>query len=402
MSSNRNLVRLLALLLLLTSVHGVAAQGTPVGGAVREIELSNVGSPISMSPNGEYLVVESSSEGLCIYDTETMAKISCADLTRLNSRIRKGDVVWSPDSTRLAFGEIALRDLKDSDLWVMDAHSGVLTKLTDETDDERKRDDADSAELLVDISPAWTPDGQSITFSRSTYKDEELLGNVIAQIPATGGEVETLALVSTEEMAYLYRAAWSPDGASFYYSVTYPSPDNPDNGIWVLNKATGQTRQLTQADDPEQGPLALEEVSPAGDRLLALYYMTDADNPSLLRFVDPETGALSPAPNPGPGSEFFEGTSIATFSPDGRYLLQAVGQHSDVRDFWVTNLSTGESTVVATGLEDAISVDYGLGPVWGSNGLVFVAHTVVGVYFFSIEGVGTADGSAQESPSSIG
>ncbi len=395
MSANRHVVRLLALLLLLTSAQGVAAQGTPVGGAVREIKLSDLGSPISMSPNGAYLVVESSSEGLCVYDTETMEQISCGDLSGLNSGIRNGEVVWSPDSTRLAFGEIAFRHLKDSDLWVMDARSGVVTKLTDEQENERNQDDADTRELLVDISPAWTPDGQFITFSRSAYKGSELLENVIAQVPAAGGDVETLALVSLEEMAYQYRAAWSPDGTSFYYTVTYLHPDNPDNGIWVLNKATGQTRQLTKADDAEQGPLSLEEVSPAGDRLLAVYSMNDAkrdaDNPSLLRFVDPETGALSPVPDPPPDSETYDGTSIATFSPDGHYLLQAVGQEDGIRDFWVTNLSTGESTVVATGLEDAISVEYGLGPVWGSNGLVFVAHTVVGAYFFSIEGAGTVD-----------
>ena len=378
--------------------------GTPVGGEVRNVDLPD-GRAVSLSPDGRLLaVVVLPSTSLCIYDVETMAELSCADLTVLAAGIRVEDIVWSPDSTRLAFGERSFLILRDGDLWVMDAQTGALENLTDDNYDGRFFSPSDQPDVRfsVDVSPAWTPDSQFITFSRTNFVGKESQGNVVAQIPSTGGEVETLATVSTSEIGvYYYRAAWSPDGDRFYYTVSYLDHDNPDNGIWVYAKATGETRLLAKSDDPELGQLALKEVSPAADRLLAYYPAASGQfayvNRSVLRFVDPTTGALSAVPDPAPESEIFGGGWIATFSPDGQYFLQAVGINASSRDFWTTNLATGEATIVATGLQDAIPIDYSLGPVWASNGLVFVSRGVTGAYFFPIVGAGL-EGTAPASP----
>ena len=64
-------------------------------------------------------------------------------------------------------------------------------------------------------------------------------------------------------------------------------------------------------------------------------------------------------------------------------------------------MATGVSTQVASDLEQAVPIEYQLGPVWGSNGVVFVSHSIVGVYFFPIEGAGLAKGTvapAEASP----
>jgi Tol biopolymer transport system component len=335
-------------------------------------------------------------ESLCVYDVATMAEVSCADLSVLNTTLRMEDVVWSPDSTRLAFSEQTFMTFKDGDLWVMDATTGSLTNLTD--DDYTGailflNEDADDVQFFVDVSPAWTPDGQSITFSRTLSGDGGVTTNVIAQIPAAGGEVETLATVADAPGVFYYRGAWSPDGARFYYSVAWPDLDNPDNGIWVYDNASGATSLLAVSDDPEFGPLVLREVSPAGDRLLAYYPAALSSmaylERSALRFVDVATGEVSPVPHPGPESAIWDGTWIATFSPDGQYLLQAVGLDAGSRDFWLTDLSTGESIEVISDLEDAIPIEYELGPVWGTDGTVFVAWNVIGAHFFPIEGAGT-------------
>jgi len=387
------------------SDFSLGALAAPTGGSVREVDLPQ-GRAISMSPNGQLLATAVlPAKLLCIYRVETTEQVSCADLSGLNSGLRVDDVVWSPDSTKLAFGENSFLYFRDGDLWVMDAQTGQLTDLTDDGYDGKVRlidESAKSTTYYIDVSPAWTPDGQFITFSRSIFTGKQPLGNIVAQVPASGGEVETLATVSTDiSGVYYYRAAWSPDGASFYYSVYFPQMNNPDNGIWVYDKASGQTMLLAKSDDVELGPLVLREVSPAGDRLLAYYPSALAQfgyvNRSVLRFVDPATGVLGPVPDPVPESEIFEGTWIATFSPDGQYFLQAHGIADQSGDFWVTNLDTGESTQVASDLEYAMPIEYALGPVWGSNGLVFVAKSLVGAYFFPIEGAGTA-GAPEATP----
>ncbi len=391
---------------------GTDARAIPTAGEVRLFELPE-GRAVSMSPDGTKLaVVVPPSTSLCIYDVATEAEISCADLAVLNSGIRTEDVVWSPDSTRLAFGENSFLTLDDGDLWVMDAQTGALANLTDDGYEGAlmalSGGDADVT-ASVEVSPAWTPDGRSITFSSSQIVEGKWRGNVIGQIPADGSEdMEILARVTPEEPGVVYRGTgWSPDGASFYYTLIHTSLDDPENGIWVYDKATGATRQLAVSDDPQAGPLALRAVSPAGDRLLAYYPVglnqTGFPHTSMLRFVDPGTGAVSPVPEPDPGANdpLFAGTWIATFSPDGRYILQFVGIDPGSRDVWVTDLSTGESTEVASELDRAVPIDYALGPVWGSNGTVFVAYNVVGAYFFSIAGTGIPAPSRPDSASPV-
>lgn len=386
----------------------VSSQGVPAGGPVRSVELPE-GRAISMSPDGRYLAATvPPQESLCIYEVATMAEVSCADLAVLNTGLRVGDVVWSPDSTRLAFSEQTFVTLKDGDLWVMDAQSGELTNLTDDgyTGPTLSLQSDDGEPYFIDVAPAWTPDSQFITFSRTISDGVGLERNVIAQLPADGGEVATLADISTAPGAWYFRGQWSPDGEALFFSFNDGVLENGDNGIWRYDAATGEAGVLAVSDDPEMGPLTLMQVSPAGDRLLAYYPIALMQGGYLgkspLRFVDPMTGALSPVPDPAPESEIFEGTWIATFSPDGQYLLQAVGMDASARSFWVTDLSTGLATEVEPAIEGAVPIEFGLGPVWGSDGTVFVAWNVTGAHFFPIEGAGTGPVAATGSANPIG
>src|SRR5262249_37810201 len=73
---------------------------------------------ISLSPDGRWLVAAKPATGyqrgqLCVYDVETLAQRACGDLSGLDSGLRVEDVVWSPDSSRLAFAEEAFKVLKD-------------------------------------------------------------------------------------------------------------------------------------------------------------------------------------------------------------------------------------------------------------------------------------------------
>ncbi len=406
-------IAVLLLVLMSLSWQGhtrVEAQTGPTAGDVQLFELPE-GRAVSMSPDGTKLAaVELPSTSLCIYDVATETEINCADLTGLNSGIRPEDIVWSPDSTQLAFGETSFLNFKDGDLWVLDAETGVLTNLTDDGYDGSimlLSDNEADVTYSVDIAPAWTPDSASIAFSRTEFQGGIALGNSIAQIAADGsGEVQTLTQVSGTEPGIVYfGTGWSSDGAAFYYSVIHAKPDDPDNGIWVYDQATGAARQLAVSDDPDAGPLALKEISPAGDRLLAYYPSGLAQmmgvQKSMLRFVDPVTGALSPVPEPDPAAAdnvVFASSWIATFSPDGQYVLQLTGIDSGSRDVWVTNLTTNESTKVIGELEQAVPIEYALGPVWGTNGTVFISHNVTGAYFFPIEHIGGALGSTTDAP----
>src|SRR5215218_3361305 len=127
-----------SLLMLGPSLGARAEQATPTAGIAvaeqREIELPDT-RIIALSPDGTTVVAGKPSVGvdqLCTYDVATLAERACADLSVLDSGLRIEDVVWSPDSAKIAFSEEAFQRYKDGDIWVMDAATGALSDLTDE------------------------------------------------------------------------------------------------------------------------------------------------------------------------------------------------------------------------------------------------------------------------------
>lgn len=124
--------------------------------------------------------------------------------------------MWSPASTRIAFAENAFVYFRDGDIWVMDAESGDLIDLTDEgicgTLPILGASDSDITEFLLDSSPAWSADSQTIVFSRTTWRDGEWRGNSIETIPPTDGEPELLTVTRLSEPDNQVFVQDAPDG----------------------------------------------------------------------------------------------------------------------------------------------------------------------------------------------
>lgn len=382
-----------------------SVQSVPVAGAVREFFLDD-GKVIGLSPDGTKYAIYIPSTALCVFDAATLEQIACASFEDVDIRPRQEDMVWSPDSTRIAFGEQAFIYGDDGDLWVMDATTGDLTNLTDDGFSGAlfNFDDPLSATLSVDVAPAWTPDSQFLTYSRSNWIEGERSGNDIAQIPAAGGEVETLTTVSTSVPGVVfYGTKWSPDGETFYYSENDFDRGSPNNGIWAYDKATGETALLAAADADDLGPLALLQLSPAGDAMLAWY--PDAfgqfkvEQP-LLRLIDIPTGAMTTVEMPADLGDALPGLVMATFSPDGMALLQLIDPGERERQLWVTDLRTGEQTMLVESLEGA-TIEPFLTPTWGANGNAMVARGTGAGYLIPIEGIGLTGVAAPAQASQV-
>src|SRR5215211_2896521 len=209
------------------SVHTGVAQSaeTPRLIEQRRIEIPD-SRIIAISPDGTAIVASSfDMDRLCIYDVETLAERTCADLAPLEAGLRLEDVVWSPDSSKLVLAEDAFRVFVDGDLWLMDAISGNLTNLTDDGVNANiplGDQEVDFDELFVDVSPTWLPDGSGVTFSRSAWRDGHFSGNQIMTVPVTGGEPELLTTVTPEEPAVVYYdMRWTADGSTLFYAINH-------------------------------------------------------------------------------------------------------------------------------------------------------------------------------------
>ncbi len=111
------------------------------------------------------------------------------------------DPQWSPDSTRVAFvsdrtGK-AYDDSHNTDVWVIPAAGGALTKISDHA--------------FEDESPRWSPDGKQILFTGQTTR-HQFAKLYVAN--SSGGAVSQLAVKNLD--AIPTELAWPVPGSFFF------------------------------------------------------------------------------------------------------------------------------------------------------------------------------------------
>ncbi|MGD9710662.1 MAG: hypothetical protein AB7V46_01185 [Thermomicrobiales bacterium] len=380
--AKRRLTVCAAFLLIVLSVAGsvvVAAQDLILSQESIEVEGMR---PVGLSPDGQLLAATNfSMKSLCVYAVEPFAEQVCTSLEPLQAGLRIEDVAWSPDSTRLVMSERAFVYLRDGDLWVMDARSGDLDNITDDgyEGDFPLRSEPNGQTFSFDVSPAWTPDGQFITYSRSLWVDGVFTVNDIVTIPAGGGEPKSLVTIDEEQpgIAYL-RMRWTSDGAALYYTLSGTSIEDPRNGIYRYDAASGSSDMVLGGSATTGGP-AVVEVSPAGDYLLVWYpYLAGsyAGTDPLYWLLDPSSGVVQPLipPEGAEGGIGFVGA--ATFAPDGRSVLLGTRLTDPNFQLWELDLASHDATLLVESLPGVMVMEYTLPPTWTSSGRIFVSSNI--------------------------
>ena len=161
------------------------------------------------------------------------------------------DPQWSPDSRRIAFvsdrSGKAFDESQDTDVWVVDANGGPLTKISDHT--------------TGDNSPRWSPDGQTIAFVSSV---PETAHPKIWIAPSAGGAASRLAVERLDLIPGGLR--WAENGRALYFETGAKGTTQlyrVDLAARRVAPVTSGERTVRQADISDQsGKLAYAANDP--------------------------------------------------------------------------------------------------------------------------------------------
>jgi len=341
----------------------------------REIEIEG-GQILSLSPDGKWLAVEKG-QMLCTYQVESLTEQACAQLESRSLDLHS--VTWSPDSTKIAFTENFLVYFHESDLWLMEAETGELNNLTDDGVDRYQIGGEVMDKALIDLTPAWSPDGEMLLFVRSTRSGGDWQGTALYRIPTKGGDPEKVLSVTDEEPIIVrYGLSWTADGKNILYTRFGHEFIDPNNGIWMAEADGDNPERLLGITKQEMGPPFLLEVSAQGDKALIWYYavalsFSSEPNISYFALLDLETGRVEPLKQArGTEIEFF-GVLNATLSPDGSKVLYIYKPAKDAYQLVARDLD-GEAENVLWSFEQPLSPpsEFGLGLDWADDDTIFV------------------------------
>jgi len=217
---------------------------------------------------------------------------------------------WSPDGAHLAV-DAGISGAHR--IWVTDANGRNSRQVTN-----------DSSEVVVHMSPDWSPDGKRLVFRRLQQQKSDI---VVVDL-ATGRTTWV-----THDDVVDVNPAWSPSGRFIYFSSLRGGGLN----LWrVAVSPTGEPRSSPEQLTTGAGDDLEISIAPDGKRLAFSIFRIEAD---LWRLpIDPVTGRTTGQAEPVIATTRVE--SRGAWSPDGKTIAFNSDRNGDM-NLWLH--SEGES-----------------------------------------------------------
>lgn len=394
---------LVATVFSLLIISGAVAQSTPEASTenLQQYATTDSARLYKLSPDGTMVVGANEGRELCTYEVPSGEEIVCVDiLEEMEIDIDPPCISWAPDSSAFAFCQPAFTQLRDSDIRVFDARTGEITNLTDDGFEDALpffSDEKPNVTINIDIAPAWSPDGKSIAFSRSIMRpDTGATPNELWIVDVAGGEAHNVATIDAQRPGILYQGLlWSPDSETLYAGFRAPDLDDPMNGVYAIDAASGEAEQLagSNADFNNDAPSVIG-ISPDGSTLIVDYpallgSMTTGMEPGY-GFLSVDGGEVEPIVPPADVTDDLPARAMMpAFTPDGSTLIYLVSRSINPPGLVIArDLATGAETTIASLPDNAMPIALYPGYTLdiGSNGIALVMFSQTDGYLVPVGG----------------
>jgi len=307
---------------------------------------SEDGQYISVSPDGRKIAV-SYGRLISILDSSTMEAI--ADTADQDAAFDPNSFCWSPDSKRAALVEDFIRQMRDSDLWIMEIEEGRMSRLfADEIKDILRAEKGNAV-----IAPIWSADGEYLfaalfdyskrsgAIARVDSRDERTAEIVYADRPGSGAAIWT----------GLHFA-----GDCLFFSRDAPKRNDAGDGIYRTRFPSGESGLILRPDEVRGEPILID-IGADGKYALASYLAysgvisSDFLNPAsgeyesgifLIDLSDFSTRPLAKWKNP----ESRLRVNYAAFSRDGSKVVYVVSEKNAGHRLMIQDSGGGEEHVL--------------------------------------------------------
>jgi len=395
---------------------GVALAGTPALAqtpaddawtVTNEQRIEVEGIPLTLSPDGAWIAgVGEERTTFCVWEVATLDPTCDGGF---GTPITHQSIVWSPDSTAVAFSLDAPILLRDSDIYVFEVADGAVTDLTpDDPDgtgaDQIRMDQSKmDAPVPIDLYPAWSPDSQELVFARTMWGSEEEPGTTLMTIPRAGGEPEeVLTLKPAEPMLIFSPIVWQADGTILFSDWRVDRSD-PQAGLWRLSTEVGLDQVFPTAGSAVPGAL-IADVTADGTRASVVSMLNRGQfmlEPGTIYFdVDLTDGTAEPwetqfGLETDPVKVYQTGSdgllaAPPVFSPDDAALAFVTRTVDDEVHLWIVDAAGVHANVFTVApdpdADEAAMAGSTLGPrvEWASNGTALILSNA-GIVLVTLE-----------------
>lgn len=345
------------LLMLVGTLQAATPEASPADGiTVERLEID--GHVYSLSPDGQWLAGVDDDNRVCLWRADSL-EASCGDEPM---PVLPWSFVWTPDSSAVAWSLDTIVTLYESDIYVHEVATSTTTNLTDDgaAGGLFSGDIARAGMIPNDYLPTWSTNGQSLTFVRTMITDGSLVGTQLMTVPRSGGEPQSLGMVSTDPVAIWTPMFRTPDD-TLIYSMYSADSENRQAGIWTL--APGGSPERPFHDDVSAeypNPVLVAATSNDVGALVSGYSTHEGGDIEPFLLVV-ETGQVVPV------SEIWADTPLgpAGFSPDGTHVV-ALSRINEQPMLYLLDQEHG-AIPVPLDAAPAGGSGYLMPPIWASN-----------------------------------